>query len=242
MTTETVDKQDTSTDEGKNSEPVEKNETETTSEDGKNLETVSPKQFSQEQVNKLMGDVRRTSREKGEQEALKNLLGTVGVDSVDDLTGLVEEYTSLKEANMSEQERINAELEDLKAKNEALVAQNEEVLTVAQTERVKSAVVSAAAGRFESPEAAYKLLEEGDVSLTDGGEVEGVEEALTSLLERYPFLAKKAGTSRTSVTNPEAANQRHGKTDEERKQEYFGIQGNSFWKGQGMRRVKTTEE
>lgn len=240
MTEETT-QEVTSSEDGKNSEPVEKIETETTLESGKNSE-VSPK-FTQEEVNKLMGDIRKKSREKGSKEAVDNLLGQVGVPSVDDLLGIVAEHQTLKEQSMSEQERINAELEALREKSAALEAENAQVYNEVQTEKIKSAVVSAAAGRFESPEAAYQLLGEDDgITISDGGEVEGVEEALNALLEKYPFLGKKSATSRTSTANPEDPTKSKGKTDEQRKKEYFGMNPGGFFQGRGVRRVEISEE
>jgi len=238
--------EETSTEEGKNSSPVEKETVETPEtpattapEAGKNSETGPT--FSQEEVNQLLGNVRSEGRTKGNQQAIDDILEKTGVASLDDLEAMATEHKELTLSAMTEKERLESELADSKLAEERADARASVATSAANEAVLKSAIVDAAAGLFESAEAAYMLLDKDSVTLNDEGNVEGIEEALEVLLKEYPFLKKGGPKSVVSTTNP-ASTEPSGRSDDQRRAEYFGrAQTDPFWKGGEVRKIVETD-
>lgn len=234
MSDETVE---TTVEVGLNSDPVEKESVEeiTSTPEGNVAEVSAPKMFTQDEVNKMLGDVRQDARSKGERKALEEFFSIAGVQSGDELQGIIEEYKDIKLSAMTEQERLAAELEEARSKAAQAEALAGETKAEADKNLIKSAIVGAAAGRFADAEAAYKLVDLDNITLNDG-QVLGVEEALNVLEEKYPFL-KKGKTSVVSPTNPEGAKESKARSDAARRAEYFGMSKTGFWEGEGVRRI-----
>jgi hypothetical protein len=238
--------EETSIEEGKNSDPVEKEPVETPVEpvetsvdEGKNIETGPT--FSQEEVNQLLGNVRAEGRTKGNEQAIDDILEKTGVASLEALEAMAAEHKELTLSAMTDKERLEAELADSKLAEERAVARETAAKSAANEAKIKSAVVGAAAGRFESAEAAYMLLNTDKLTLAEDGSVEGLEEALEVLLEEYPFLKKGGPSSIVSVTNP-ANPEPKGRTDEQRRAEYFGrAVTDKFWGGGDVRKITETD-
>ncbi len=51
------------------------------------------------------------------------------------------------------------------------------------------AFLRAAWGKVSDPETAWKLAAKDGITVTDEGDVSGVDEALAALLDRYPYLS-----------------------------------------------------
>ena len=200
-------------------------ETTTATAAGKEKAGESAAVFTQEEVNKLLGKVRQETREKTAKKELDEILGRFGAESLDELETIVKEYKELKLASMTELERMQSELEEARQKSLELEAILTEKEAAAQEALIKSAVVSAAAGRFEDAEAAYRLLDMAEVSVEEDGSVSGIEAALDKLAEKYPFMLRKSGPSRVSPANPPKS-EPQGRTDDDRRAEYFGIRSN----------------
>ena len=91
-----------------------------------------------------------------------------------------------KEAEMSELEKAQAALSEMERK--ATEAQQ-----AYQREKIESAVKFAAqALNFHKPEDAIALLDLSTLTLTDKGEVDGVDEALKALSKERSYLIKPA--------------------------------------------------
>ena len=238
---------DTSTEDGKKSEKEITSETKTSKTEetlvAKGKETTSEEKpkFTQEQVNKLLGETRSDGNKVGAKKAIDEILKATGAENIEALTKTVKAFEDKQREEMSELEKLQTDLaESLKKLNES-----EEFGKLAEQTAInahaKSSVINAAAAKFQDGEAVWKLLNKEAVNVDmETGTVTGVEEALTELAEKYPFLLRKKGTSVTSATNPAAA-ESAGRTDEVRHAEYFGMGSNSFWGGQGTRRVTIDE-
>lgn len=233
---------------GKNSDPVEKETVEapvieplepTSSDDGKN--SVTGPTFTQDEVNQLLGKIRAEGRTKGNEQAIADILEITGVASLDALEAMADEHKELTLSAMTDKERLEAELADSKLLQERAEAREATATSAANEATIKSAVVNAAAGLFESAEAAYMLLDKDSVTLAEDGSIEGIEEALEVLLEEYPFLKKGGPSSIVSTTNP-AQTEPTGRTDEQRRAEYFGrANTDGFWGKGEVRKIVETE-
>lgn len=230
-------KQATSSEEGINSDPVENAEeleesTTTSTPEG----LAGDKTISQDDFNKLAGKIRQEARDAATKKVYAEVLGKAGVKSVEELVAAVEAQKTSAQEKMTELERLNSELEEARDKASSLEQGNKELTVKTKEALLKSSVVALAAGKFQDAEVAFKLLDRSGVTVSDDGTVEGVEAALASLAEQYPFLKRK-GVSSTNPTNPNEPTAPAGRTDQERRNEYFGQQGNEFWKGRGVQRI-----
>jgi hypothetical protein len=238
--------EETSKEEGINSDPVEKESVEapvkpeaTSAEEGENI--VTGPMFTQEEVNQLLGKVRAEGRTKGNDQAIDDILDKTGVASLDALEEMAADHKRLSLEAMTDKERLEAELADSKLAEERATAREATATQAANEAVIKSAVVGAAAGRFESAEAAYMLLDKDKLSLAEDGSVEGLDEALEVLLKEYPFLKKGGPSSIVSPTNP-TQTEPTGRTDDQRRSEYFGrAQTDGFWKGGEVRKITETD-
>ena len=208
---------------------------------GKETTSEEKPKFTQEQVNKMLGDTRSDGNKVGAKKAIDEILKATGAESIEKLTETVKAFEDKQREEMSELEKLQTDL----AKTLKELSDSKEFGELAEQTAInahaKSSVINAAAAKFQDGEAVWKLLNKEAVNVDmETGTVTGVEEALTELAEKYPFLLRKKGTSVTSATNPAAA-ESAGRTDEVRKAEYFGMGSNPFWGGQGVRRVTIDE-
>lgn len=198
------------------------------------------KVFTQEQVNELVGKIRVEARDVTTKQVTESLLKELGMESKEKLADLVKSAETARKAAMTEQERVATELKAAQDKVIELEKLSAEQGANALAANIKAVVVSKAATKFVDAEAAYKLLDMASLSVNDAGEIVGVDEALTSLAEKYPWmLGKKAST--TSAANPDRADGTKGKSDEARRAEYFGQKSGDFWQGGGARKITETE-
>jgi hypothetical protein len=110
------------------------------------------------------------------------------------------------EAKKAEEEALtkNKEFETLATKREEEIKQVRAELVET---KVQNAVERAAAklGAVD-PEAVYKLLDRSNVKVTDDGKIEGVEDAVKSLLEARPYLKGDGKSSPSTIgagSNPD---------------------------------------
>lgn len=84
--------------------------------------TTSDKTFTQADVDRIMGETRRTGRQAGINEFLKEL----GVDSPDTLKATLAEAKKAREASMTEAERANARIAELEKQAQEAAALREQ--------------------------------------------------------------------------------------------------------------------
>jgi len=210
---------------------------ETATEAGKN--SGKAEGISQEKVNELIGKVRTEAKEV----ATKNFLKDLGVESTEELKASLAEYAEFKRGQMTELEKIQADLESLKEENVQLKETSTSSQTRAQKALIKAEVVKLAANKFADPEVVYKLVSDNDFEVDlEAGQVSGVAEALEALEEQHPWMiSKPSKVSSTSATNPASPTKKLGKSDEDRKAEYFGRSGSDFWEGRGVQVLSDKE-
>jgi len=143
-------------------------------------ETPVEKTFSQEEVNRMMGQARRDARGQ--------------FSDYNELKARSEKLGEMEQAQLTEAQRLEARVAD--AEKQASDAQQQlSQATIASEVKVRATQMGAV-----DPDAAFLLLDKKNVtySATDG--VAGVDDALTQLLEDKPYL--RSG-GRTPNLNPE---------------------------------------
>jgi len=143
-------------------------------------ETPVEKTFSQEEVNRMMGQARRDARGQ--------------FSDYNELKARSEKLGEMEQAQLTEAQRLEARVAD--AEKQASDAQQQ----VSQAMIASEVKVRATQMGVVDPDAAFLLLDKKNVtySATDG--VAGVDDALTQLLEDKPYL--RSG-SRSPNLNPE---------------------------------------
>ena len=143
-------------------------------------ESSAEKTFTQDEVNRMMGQARRDARSQ--------------FSDYSELKSRAAKADELEQANLTEAERLEARVSD--AEKRATDAQGQ-VSSAMIASEVK---VRATQMGIVDPDAAFLLLDKKNVAynVTDG--VSGVDDALAQLLEDKPYL--RAG-NRTPNINPE---------------------------------------
>lgn len=195
--------------------------------------------FKQEDLDRIAGTSRKEGKNAGRTELLKEL----GFETPEAAKTAIEEANKLKKDQMTETERLKAE----KAEAEKRATDTAAALAKAETERqaalLEAEIVSKASGKFANPKAVAKLLDLSKVKF-ENGQFTGVDEALTELGTKEPWtlVSKEKPATNLGPTNPKTGAQ--GRTDEQRRAEYFGGGDNAgFFKGGGVQiRDKKSKE
>lgn len=127
------------------------------------------KVFSQDEVNRIAGRART--------EAIDKFAKDMGLANADDLGGIIKAQQEAAEASKTElQKAIDARLKAEQTAQKALDTANEKLI---------KAAFMAEAGKHQAahPQDAYRLADLTGIKLTEAGEVEGVEAAVTALIE-----------------------------------------------------------
>ena len=143
-------------------------------------ESPADKTFTQDEVNRMMGQARRDARSQ--------------FSDYSELKSRAAKADELEQANLTEAERLEARVSD--AEKRATDAQGQ----VSNAMIASEVKVRATQMGIVDPDAAFLLLDKKNVAynVTDG--VSGVDDALAQLLEDKPYL--RAG-NRTPNINPE---------------------------------------
>lgn len=141
------------------------------------------KTFSQDQVNRLVGD--RAVRAGSAKE--KEILESLGVESVEDAVKLLEAQRKREDAEKSELEKSKEAKEAAEKREKEAIARADERLIQAEF------IVEASRANVEHPDDAYQLADKSQVKLDKDGKVEGVADAVKTLVEagRLPLIGKK---------------------------------------------------
>ena len=169
------------------------------------------KTFSQEEVNRMMGQARRDARSQ--------------FSDYSELKTRSEKLGEMEQAQLTEGQRLEARVAD--AEKQASDAQEQ----VAQAMIASEVKVRATQMGVVDPDAAFLLLDKKNVvyNTTDG--VTGVNDALTQLLEDKPYL--RSG-SRTPNLNPEtgqASPPMRLTADQREAAKYLGMTDEQYSKG-----------
>ena len=144
------------------------------------VESTAAKSYTQEEVNQMMGKTRRETRDKfSDYETLKERAA---------------QADELEQAHLSVKERLEARVEQAE--------KNAQAADQRITEAMIATAVQVQAGQMGivDPEAAFLLVDRANIRYTAEAGVSGVEDALTQLLEKKPYLK---GPVRAPNINPE---------------------------------------
>lgn len=111
------------------------------------------------------------------------------------------EYEAAEAKRQEEELKKKGEWETISKQNETKV---QELQTQLTKERVDNALLAASSKLgVVDPDAVLKLIDRGAISIDDTGAVQGIETALTALIEAKPYLAGKQPAKRIGgETNP----------------------------------------
>lgn len=164
-----------------------------------------PKTFTQADVDRLMGNLRKSIQKEMEEARQKEI----------------------ENAKLSEQERLAKEKAEVEQQLNAARAE-------LQAERTRVALIAAASGIGLDTDAAVKLVDTHALQFDDNGNVTNAAELVKAIAEKYPGLVKR-GAPAIPAVNPSSAQQPAGRTDDDRRREYFGGGASGFWSSGGVK-------
>ena len=177
------------------------------------------KTFTQDDVNRLIGETRTQARERAQQQFLTDL----GVESVDALKGALKKMQELEDAGKSETEKLTGRITALENDKAALQEQGAQLAQQRVDALLRSAVVSEATRLgFLDPMDAYHMIDLAQLEVKEDDSVSGVEDVLKKLGEAKPYLLH--GKLTLGPTNP-ARGGSTSETDAERRARLYGVGG-----------------
>lgn len=148
------------------------------------------KTFSQEDVDRIVAERARHAK----SSALGDLLKDLGFEKADELKAAIAKQREAEAAGKSELERTRELLATLERERETWQQEK-------RTQGLAMAVHQAASKLgIVDPEVALALIQ-GGIEYDDNGKPQGVEQALSSLLESKPYLRASQGPM-PGATNP----------------------------------------
>lgn len=200
-------------------------------------QTPAEAKFTQADIDQIAGKTRKEAATAAQAKLLKEL----GFESADAAKAAFVEADKIRKAQMTDQERLTQEKADAEKRADDATAAAKLSDQARQQALIESEIVSMASGKFANPKAMVKLVDQSKVKFEDGNIV-GVAEELARLETSEPWtLLPKAGSPQSiGRTNPSGTPP--GRTDKDRKQEYFGGGRATFFKGGGVSKVIETEE
>lgn len=202
-------------------------ETPTTGTGQTKTETEAPRTFTQEEVNKFLGDERRRERAK--------------FADYDDLKTKAARLQEIEDANKTEAQKqadkyaaIEAQLAELKGQNARLVEE--------RVRAVMHASVAAAAMKegFVDPDDAWAFVDTSALKVDESGKVTGVDEAIKALAKAKPHLLRKQ--AQLGPTNPGKGGAESGETDAQRRARLNGYSDSPFGRSHGGGLVMPTDK
>jgi len=163
------------------------------------------------------------------KKEVEGILKELGFENQAALKKAVEAVKAAEEASKTEGERQAERLAQLQKERDEALANATKRLIRAECQRLAQDL------GFAHPELAHRLVDGLDaMKLSDDEQVEGLEEALKTLSEKYPDLLKPKIPAAPSIAATKPASQtQQGETDAERRKRYFGGQQGPFWQGGG---------
>lgn len=141
------------------------------------------KTFTQEELQAIAA----RESQKGGRKALQSLAEELGFDSVDAMKQAAQKARELEDQQKTELQKLQEQAQQAEQQRQQALQTANERLIQAEVKAQASAL------GFVNGDVAYKLMDRSSVEVDDNGNVTGVQEALSSLMEQHPFL--KAGRS-----------------------------------------------
>lgn len=134
---------------------------------------------------------------------------------------------ALEDAQKTEAQKSADRLKELETANQRLTTERQELAT-------RTAIVAAAAAIGLDADAAVKLADAKALQFDDNGNATNAADLVKAVADKWPGLVRK-GAPNVPVVNPSGAAQPVGRTDADRRREYFGGGASAFWQGGGVR-------
>lgn len=152
--------------------------------DNQDSQSFDPSKLSDDQILKVLEDQRLWKSER--------------LSKLNAKAKKAEEYES------AESERKKKELEEKGEYQKLLEQEKNEKLQLQEqfkNERINNRIIAEALkAKVIDPDAAVALINKGDITVNENGEISGVTEAVAALVEAKPYLAGKGGN--TNIGNP----------------------------------------
>jgi len=144
------------------------------------------KTFNQDDINSIV----KKEKGKAKKAAQKELLETLGLESVDDLQSIVNAKKKADEQKKTDLEKKEEEINGLKTEKQKAI---EKANKIAITAEFKVKATDEKFGlKGKQIDAALKLADLSEIEVGEEGAVTGIEDALEKVVKDYPFL--KGGT------------------------------------------------
>lgn len=148
---------------------------------------TTPTVFTQDQVDKIVGD----RAKRAEESAVAGLLKTLGVENQDALKVLVEAARKAEVDKLSEAQKAQKRIEDLEASVKQAKADAQTAMDAANEKLLKSQVqLTAQSLGFVDPSDAILYIDKTKVKVDDAGNFSGIEEMLKEIAKAKPHLVK----------------------------------------------------
>lgn len=144
------------------------------------------------------------------------------------------DYDDLKAFKESAEAAQKTEAEKQAEEMRRLQEQNQQLSAQAQQALVRAAITAAASEIGLDANAAYKLADLDSLTV-ENGEATNAAEIVKAVAEAYPGLIRRGSGAQATAANPARAAEPKGRTDEDRRRDYFGGNASGFWATGGVR-------
>ena len=141
--------------------------------------------FTQSQLNAIIADRLKNTKNNVESEFLK----TLGVEDLEAAAAMIKQANAAKEAEMSEVEKLQAELEKARQAQDAAEALANKTLAEMDETLLQSAIF-AKSGEFNDPVDVWLHVDRSKIEKSEDGQYTGIEDAIDALKESKPYLLK----------------------------------------------------
>lgn len=144
------------------------------------------------------------------------------------------DYDTLKAKVQTIEDAAKTEAEKMADRLKELETQNQQLAQARQELTIRGAIGEAASAAGLPAEAAFKLVDQSQIKVSEDGQVENAAELVKAVAETYPGLLRQT-MPRVSPVNPARSTEPAGRSDADRFRDYFQGGGGGFWAGGGMR-------
>ena len=120
-----------------------------------------------------------------------------------------------------------ATLTDLELSNQALVKRNQELT-------IETAVIKAASAIGLDVAAATRLVDTTKITVGEDGTIKGAEDVVKAVADKYPGLIVRQPSRLRPINPGTGTGDATVRTDKDRRRDYFGGGGASFWNAGGV--------
>ncbi len=175
------------------------------------------RKFTQADLDRVAGESRKSGRETGLNDLLKDL----GVEKADDLKALVSDTRKKQDAEKSELQKALEKIEELSKTAKSAEAKRDEALSKATERLLKAAVLTEAAKpdhkiRADALADVWTFLDRSAIKIKDDGETfDGIAEAIKAVVKAKPYLVDNKPKGPGSPPAPDGGSRRDKEPSDE---------------------------